>query len=119
MKAWLCSATCLLAGLLPAGPAAADSLRCGTHLVTDGDSADKVQALCGPPTGVTRTEILRRPVYWHYGRPYYLSLDPLPVSVEFWTYNLGPGKLMRRLRLEDGLVVEIETLGRGYFDPTE
>jgi hypothetical protein len=34
--------------------------------------------------------------------------------VEYWTYNLGPNKLMRRLRLEDGVVTEIETLGHGY-----
>jgi hypothetical protein len=40
----------------------------------------------------------------------------VPVAVEFWTYNLGRQKLMRRLRLEDGLVVEIETLGHGYHD---
>jgi hypothetical protein len=116
MKTRLCIASGLLAGLLLAGPAVADAMRCGTHLVTDGDSADKVQALCGPPTGIARSEILRRPVVWRFGRPYYLSEDLLPVSVEYWTYNLGPNKLMRRLKLEDGLVVEIETLGHGYHD---
>lgn len=98
-------------------PAGADSFRCGLRLVTDGDPADKVVALCGEPTSVTRTEILRRPVYWLHGRPYYLSDDLVPVAVEYWTYNLGPQKLMRRLRLEDGVVVEVETLGPGYVDP--
>jgi hypothetical protein len=53
---------------------------------------------------------------WRYGRPWYASDDLVPVLVEFWTYNLGRQKLMRRLRLEDGLVVEIETLGHGYHD---
>jgi hypothetical protein len=86
-------------------------------LITDGDGAGKVIALCGPPTEVTRSEVLRRPVTWRFGRPYYLSDDLLPVAVEFWTYNLGPSKLMRRLRLEDGLVVEIKTLGYGYREP--
>jgi hypothetical protein len=36
------------------------------------------------------------------------------VSVESWIYNLGPNKLMRRIRFEDGIVVQIETLGYGY-----
>jgi hypothetical protein len=104
----------LAAALLPAGALAADSFRCGTKLITDGDPADKVQALCGPPSDITRTEIMRRPVDWRFGRPYYYSNDLVPVAVEYWTYNLGPNKLMRRLRLEDGIVVEVETLGHGY-----
>ncbi len=104
----------LAAAALAASPAVADSFRCGTKLITDGDSADKVQSLCGPPTEVTRSEVWRRPVIWRFGRPYYLSEDLVPVAVEYWTYNLGPQKLMRRLRLEDGLVTEIETLGHGY-----
>ena len=102
--------------LFPAG-ATADSLRCGTRLVTDGDTAAKVEALCGPPAGVTRTEVLRRPALWRYGRPYYLSEFPVAVAVEFWTYNLGSHKLMRRVRFEDGLVTDIETLDHGYNEP--
>jgi uncharacterized protein YvpB len=37
------------------------------------------------------------------------------VRVEIWTYNFGPHKLMRRLRFDDGELVEIETLGYGYL----
>jgi len=36
------------------------------------------------------------------------------VPVEYWTYNFGPNKLMRRIRFVDGLVEEIETLDYGY-----
>lgn len=107
----------LAAALAAAGAARADSFRCGTRLVTDGDSADKVEALCGPPSSVQSREILRRPIRWYRGRPYYLSYEPLPVQVEYWTYNLGPSKLMRRLKFEDGLLVEVETLGHGYHPP--
>lgn len=106
----------LIAGLLP-GLAGADSFRCGTRLITDGDSADKVRALCGEPSEVTTSSVLRRPVVWRYGRPWYASYEPVPLVVEYWTYNLGTQKLMRRLRIEEGLVVEIETLGHGYRDP--
>lgn len=107
----------LAATLLPAGAHAADAFRCGTKLVTDGDPADKVLSLCGEPTEITRRDILRRPVEWRFGRPYYTSGDLVEVMVEYWTYNLGPNKLMRRLRLEDGIVVEVETLGYGYNEP--
>jgi hypothetical protein len=112
MLAWV------LATALLSPAARADSFRCGSRLVTDGDTAEELLALCGAPTGITRSEIMRRPVTWRFGRPYYLSDDLVSVPVEFWTYNLGPNKLMRRIRLEDGIVVEIETLGQGYREPS-
>lgn len=107
---------CLVAALL-AGPAMADSFRCGTKLITDGDTADEVLALCGKPTDITRKVILQRPVIWRDGRPYYVSEDMVEVAVEYWTYNLGPNKLMRRLRIDAGIVTEIEALGPGYNEP--
>jgi hypothetical protein len=41
----------------------------------------------------------------------------VPVPVETWTYNLGPQKLMRQLRFEDGVLVWIRTLEHGYHEP--
>ena len=38
----------------------------------------------------------------------------IEVAVEIWTYNFGPDRLMQRLKIEDGVVVEIRTLGYGY-----
>jgi hypothetical protein len=111
-------ATCA-AALLHAGAAGADSMRCGTRLVSDGDSTSKVEALCGAPTDIQRKEVLQRPVRWYRGRPYYTSYEPVPIPVEYWTYNLGPSKLMRRLKFEDGLLVDVETLGHGYYAPGE
>jgi hypothetical protein len=99
-----------LAFALAAGPAAADSFRCGSKLLTDGDPLDKVAALCGEPTSVERREILR-PYYFRRGHPFHSTYE---VTVEYWTYNFGPNKLMRRLRFEDGLLVDVETLGHGY-----
>ena len=110
-------ATALLsfaAAFAAAAPARADGFRCGTKLVVEGTTRGEVVARCGEPTDVERRSILRRPVLWRHGRPYFLSDDPVEVPVETWTYNLGPNKLMRRLRLEDGVVVEIDTLGYGY-----
>jgi hypothetical protein len=96
------------------GPARADGFRCGTRLIVEGSTRGEVLARCGDPSDVERRAILRRPVFWRHGRPFVLSDDMVEVPVELWTYNLGPNKLMRRLRLEDGVVVEIETLGYGY-----
>jgi hypothetical protein len=100
--------------VVAAAPVHADGFRCGTRLVVEGSTRGEVIARCGEPTDVERRSILRRPVLWRHGRPYYLSDDLVEVPVETWTYNLGPNKLMRRLRLEDGVVVEIDTLGYGY-----
>ena len=92
----------------------ADSFRCGTRLITEGSTMGEVAARCGEPADVQRREILRRPVHWIDGRPYYLSYEPEPVVVEYWLYNLGPNKLMRRIKFEDGVVTGIETLEHGY-----
>lgn len=104
----------LLVGLLVSSPAFA-ALRCGSKIVTKGDPSSEVAAKCGEPADVIRmNSILRRPVVWLHGRPRYLGEDYIEVQVEAWLYNFGPNKLMRRVRFENGLVAEIETLGYGY-----
>ena len=103
----------LAATLVATGPAAADSMRCGSKLMTDGDPVAKVEAMCGPPASIERREILRSYGY-NRGLPVHSSFE---VSVELWTYNFGPHKLMYRLRFEDGLLVDVDTLSHGYFDP--
>jgi hypothetical protein len=103
----------LAAVLALSGPAAADSMRCGSKLLTDGDPLDKVEALCGPPASIERREILR-PYGYHRGVTVHSSYE---VSVEIWTYNFGPHKLMYRLRFEDGLLVDVDTLSHGYHPP--
>jgi hypothetical protein len=100
--------------LLAASPALA--MRCGTHLVHEGDTRSLVASKCGAPAEISHSSVLRRPVIWRHGRPYFLSADVVQIPVEFWIYNLGPNKFMRRLRFEDGLVTEIETLGYGYHE---
>jgi hypothetical protein len=105
-----------IVSMLLALPAAADAMRCGSKLVRDGDTSSKVLALCGDPTDIRRTYILRPPLYDYEGRISYYGTGLVEVPVEFWTYNFGPYKLMRRVRLVDGEVDEIETLGYGYRD---
>jgi hypothetical protein len=100
--------------LLAASPAFA-AFRCGAKLVSEGDTRSEVAVKCGEPTEVVaQKSVFRRPVIWTNGRPYFIGEDSIEVPVEAWIYNLGPNKLMRRLRFEAGVLTEIETLGYGY-----
>ena len=103
----------LAASLFLASPAFA--FYCGTKLIHEGDSIGSVRAKCGEPEEVQVRHVLRRPVYWHHGTPIFAGNDLTEVPVETWIYNFGPNKLMRRLRFEDGELVDIETLGYGYL----
>jgi uncharacterized protein DUF2845 len=101
--------------LLIAGPAAADAMRCGTHLISEGDTVGELHRYCGDPADIEHQTIQRPPIIWRYGRPIRVPGGDLEVQVEIWTYNLGPNQLQRRIRLEDGRVKQIETLGYGYL----
>jgi Protein of unknown function (DUF2845) len=102
-------------GLMSACPAFA-SMRCGTKIIDEGDTRSEVAAKCGEPVEVVnQRSVYRRPVIWTDGRPYYVGESAMEVQVEAWIYNFGPNKLMRRIRFEGGIVVEIETLGYGYI----
>ena len=97
-----------------AAPCMADSIRCGNHLVVDGDTSGKLRSRCGPPAGISRSTVLRTPSVWHHGRLVRVGPNAVEVPVETWEYNFGPNRLIRRVRIEDGLVVSIDTLGYGY-----
>jgi hypothetical protein len=101
----------MVALLLPAA-ASADSMRCGSQLVGEGDSIDEVLALCGEPAERRRTWMTRQPRFEYGGRdiPFPGSED---VPVDVWTYDFGSSRLMRRVRFVAGKVESIETLGHG------
>jgi hypothetical protein len=111
MKRWV---VVFALGLIAASPSFA-AMRCGTKLVSEGDTRSEVAVKCGEPTEiVAQKSVFRRPVIWTNGRPYFIGEDFIEVQVEAWIYNLGPNKLMRRLVFEGGVLSEIETLGYGY-----
>ena len=104
----------LLAGLAAAAAApAADSFACGSRVVTTGMQDTEVRAACGDPAEVSHDTILRRPTIWRQGWPIVVGDQPVPVPVERWLYNFGPNRLMLRLRFDDGVLVEVTTLGYG------
>jgi len=104
----------ILLGVLYAWSGSAFAFYCGTHLIHEGDSRAMVRARCGEPADIEVRTVLRRPVVFVGGTPFPSGTDLIEVPVEFWTYNFGPNKLMRRLRFDDGELVDIETLGHGY-----
>lgn len=88
------------------------ALRCGSRLIAPGDPAAKLREYCGEPESVS-TRLEQRGLFVH-GRYFPGLLQE--VVVEDWTYNFGPNKLMRQVRIVDGIVSEIELLGYGYHD---
>ena len=105
------TAPALLAVLLPC-VASADTLRCGSKLISEGDPVEKVLQYCGEPVAKARTWMTRQPRFEYGGQEI-----PFPgqedVPVDLWTYDFGSNKLMRRIRFVAGKVDSIETLEHG------
>lgn len=104
--AWLGVVLVLLA---LAWPARAWALRCGTHIVKQGDLAPQVRAECGDPFYIG-----------HYVGPPGVGVET-PVQTEMaavtreaWYYNFGPQRLMVRLDFSGGVLAHEQTLGYGF-----
>jgi hypothetical protein len=117
MQTGIGSALVAAAMLLASTPAASsdNTMRCGTHLVDRGDGKDKVRTLCGEPTSISLAGYVGGPGYQNgpYEYAYFWS-GWATVPVEIWTYNLGPSKLLRKLRFVGDELDEIRTNGYGY-----
>jgi hypothetical protein len=93
----------------------ADGVRCGSRIFSLGDSSAEMNDTCGKPAQISRFSVdgvtgsIRAGV-----RAQDTSGE---TQVEIWTYNFGPSQLMQRVRIENGVVVKIETLGYGYNEP--
>jgi Protein of unknown function (DUF2845) len=91
--------------------APAHAFRCGTRIITRGDPAAKLLRFCGEPVSV-QSRVSQRSYVADFGRVFPGIVEE--VVIEEWTYNRGPHQLMRVVRLENGVVAEIEILGYGY-----
>ena len=100
-------ATLLMAAVAPD----AHAFRCGTRIVSEGDDALKVLKHCGEPDLARQQERIRRVHRYDYFRAGYYAAEEL-VIVEYWTYDLGPRRLKRRITLENGWVTRIDTSAR-------
>ena len=97
--------------------------RCGTKVVSIGDTKSEVINKCGEPDHIEVWEVER-------GRKRHYKSPPSPdtthgtsgksysskvhVAVEEWMYNRGRQKFLRLLRFENGRLTKIEIGNRGF-----
>lgn len=93
---------------LLADVAAADSMRCGSALVTTGDLDTVVLLQCGEPLS-RETVAIREFAVRHRGllRQTETATEE---KVEKWTYRPGGGRFMRVLTFQGGILIDIEQL---------
>jgi hypothetical protein len=102
---------------LGSAEASADGMRCGTRLISAGDSTYAVKSRCGDPQDATRrveTRTERRRVRVPCGpnnearcdRVQEVSAD---VVVDEWTYDFGPQRFVHYLTFLDGKLARVET----------
>jgi hypothetical protein len=91
----------------------AQTIRCGTRLISIGSSQAEVVAVCGNPTQVNHGSVTRGAV-GVATRPTVVVGTSEEVESEVWIFNFGPNSLMQRVRFEDGIVVSIDSLGYGF-----
>jgi hypothetical protein len=106
------------------------AMRCGNKLVLRGDHQAKILRYCGDPTHILQRAIYRSGPTRQFTSRHTgdrrvreaLRDDEILIStrsivevlIEEWTYNLGPRKLMRVVRFENGIVTDVRHLGYGY-----
>ncbi|HEY6881703.1 MAG TPA: DUF2845 domain-containing protein [Polyangiales bacterium] len=115
--------TRLVSGLMVSGLMAwsastyADGMRCGTKLVSDGDSMYEVRNACGnPDQAVQRTE-LRTVSRWVDGPCIYPGQvrcgsyvqTTIEVQVDEWLYDFGTHEFIRNLVFESGRLIRVTT----------
>lgn len=106
------------------------ALRCGSYVINEGMYKSEVYKKCGAATAV-ENHIERRSTgnitenrqyfgnqrnfppnsSFSYGQNNFTQID---VIVEEWIYNFGSSRLQQYLRFENGKLIEIRNLSRGY-----
>ena len=94
----------------------ADTMRCGDTgpVVSSGDTTADVLTKCGAPTQREKRQECREP---HAGNPRASGQRPSHVTdcitVDMWTYNFGPRRLVHKLIFKSGRLTAIQTHGYG------
>ena len=106
------SVVILLASALGLASTPAYAMRCGVSLVALGQWTYEVLEQCGEPVEqhVKTVFLEARDRHGKGGVAGVVS-----VEIEYWVYDLGPHKLRRLLRFEDGQLVRIDTLDKGIL----
>lgn len=96
--------------------ALADGMRCGTKLVSDGDTLYDVHTRCGDPKFKTRRMEQRTIRDWvstpcvnsgsQCGRMVERTVE---VQVDEWTYDFGSTQFVRYVTFENGRLLRVDT----------
>ncbi|RKH61159.1 DUF2845 domain-containing protein [Corallococcus aberystwythensis] len=98
----------------------ASALRCDNKLVSEGASKADALAKCGEPvTKETRTEYVTNKSKVSTGRTREDREEAstevtTSTTVEEWTYNFGPHRLMQVATFRDGRLVDVRSGSYGY-----
>ena len=101
-----------LVALIVLASAPAHAMRCGVSLVAQGQWTYEVLEQCGEPIEQHVKTIFLGTNDRHGVAGLAAATS---IVVEYWVYDLGPHRLRRLLRFEDGQLVRIETLDRGVL----
>jgi Protein of unknown function (DUF2845) len=92
----------------------AASLRCGPELVSDGASKADVLLKCGEPLmKETRSEAVEEKVKQKGQGTTTTTERTVYKTIEEWTYNFGPRRLMQVAVFENGRLVDVHSEGYG------
>jgi hypothetical protein len=128
MRTILSLASCSFIGLAALcatdGAAADDGMRCGSRLVSKGDTLYAVRSVCGEPDAtdrrvVTRTEVRRVQAPCFRDERGAVKCEratavQVDVIVDEWTYDFGTQRFVRLLTFENGRLLNVATGGYGY-----
>ena len=95
----------------------AESIRCGSQLILKGSTSAELLEYCGEPAQKTSNGTVNGLVGNTYTAGGINSQATGDFEVETWTYDFGPNQLMQRVRIENGIVVQIDSLGYGHDEP--
>jgi hypothetical protein len=90
--------------LVTASPAQAETFRCGSKLIQEGDTAGKVLDRCGEPGN---KQVITEPVRAVNASGYAFATGAT-MTYEIWRYARGSRAFPAILRIEGGVVKKIE-----------
>lgn len=108
--------------------ARADGMRCENRLVSNGDSAHEVRSKCGAPQATehrTESEVVRRRVVVPCRTPVGGGAcveeqeHVVTHTIETWTYDFGPSRLVHYATFVDGKLRDVQTGGYGTRSDAE
>jgi Protein of unknown function (DUF2845) len=95
----------------------AESIRCGSRVIEKGSTSADLLEYCGKPAQITKNGTVNGLVGNTHRSDGITSQATGDFEVETWTYDFGPNQLMERIRIENGIVVQIDSLGYGHNQP--